>query len=549
MSIGKRILELRTKAGLTQLELAERLYVTDKAVSKWERDAGDPNTQALIEMGKIFSVSIDYLLTGESKEKVVIMSETEKIAFDDDVEKTKKYPYELETGIDVSGLSLRDYIYKHKSKSLFNYFVKSSQAKSLLGDERGDRYKYLNEFVLMCFETENYSSLESAVVKGYSSNQTVIPLVDIYFIDQLPEWERKSKPIINESIVNYIINNEKALNFIMKDQDIYWHNGLSKVLEKLVKDNNSLSDKVYKFVEKKNNQAKKYQESQYNSYYRSNDYWLKKDGVYHTHSNKLVKSITPVTRETVIYALNHNNYELAEKLNELSGGLVSSHEFKMDKVSKDTKISKKDKLKESVIIDGLVDIDKLIALDDYKLYKEVIDQPASKEEAVLQLAEKQKYRELLIIAEEEKLSYTKEAIIRDRITTLKDAIINDFRGKHSDFNKKYLVKEQSYNSKLLGKNGVLFKDIINHKDYDFFRHAVNTDKENLDWALKKIVKDRSKEYKLIKILLDEGAKLHSCWTEDDGWGYVVQRDEIDDVATQLLRNQIVIFLKEENNND
>ena len=431
MSIGKRILELRTKAGLTQQELAERLYVTDKAVSKWERDGGEPNTQALIEMGKIFSVSIDYLLTGESKEKVVVMSETEKIAFDDDVEKAKKYPYEIETGIDVSGLSLRDYIYKHKSKNLFNYFVKSSQAKSLLGDQRGERYKYLNEFVLMCFENEIYSVFEG---------NAIIKLSEIYFKDQLPESEHKFKPIINDSIVDYIINNEKVLNFIMKDQDIYWHNGLSKVLEKLVKDNNPLSDKVYKFVEKKNNEAKKYQESQYNSYYRTNDYRLKKDGVYHYRSNKLVKSITPVTRETVIYALNHNNYEIAEKLNELSGGLVSSHEFKMDKVSKDIKMSKKDKLKESVIIDGLVDIDKLIALDDYKLYKEVIEQPASKEEAALQLAEKQKYRELLLIAEEEKLSYTKEAIVRDRITTLKDAIINDFRGKRSDFNKKYLVK-------------------------------------------------------------------------------------------------------------
>ena len=540
MSIGKRILELRTKAGLTQLELAERLYVTDKAVSKWERDGGEPNTQALIEMGKIFSVSIDYLLTGESKEKLVIMSETEKIAFDDDVEKAKKYPYEIETGIDVSGLSLRDYIYKHRSKKLFNHFIRSSQAKSLLGDQRGERYKYLNEFALMCFENEIYSVFEG---------NAIIKLSEIYFKDQLPEREHKFKPIINDSIVDYIINNEKVLNFIMKDQDIYWHNGLSKVLEKLVKDNNPLSDKVYKFVEKKNNEAKKYQESQYNSYYRSNDYWLKKDGVYHTHSNKLIKSITPVTRETVVYALNHNNYELAEKLNELSGGLVSSHEFKMHKVSKDVKMSKKDKLKESVIIDGLVDIDKLIALDDYKLYKEVIEQPASKEAAALQLAEKQKYRELLLIAEEEKLSYTKEAIIRDRITTLKDAIINDFRGKRSDFNKKYLVKEQSYNSKLLGKNCILFKDIIKHKDYDFFRHAANTNKENLDWALEEIVKDRHKEYELIKLLLDEGAKLHSRWTEDDGWGYMVQRDEIDDVATQLLRNQIEIFLKEEKNND
>src|SRR5690606_27148896 len=109
-------------------------------------------------------------------------------------------------------------------------------------------------------------------------------------------------------------------------------------------------------------------------------------------------------------------------------------------------------------------------------------------------------------------------------------------------NKKYLVKEQSYKSKLLGKNCILFKDIINHKDYEFFRHAAKTDKENLDWALEKLLKERSKEYELTKLLLDEGAKLHKRWTEDDGED-IFYRDVVDDVATQLLRNQIEIFLK------
>lgn len=47
MSIGKRIFELRTKANLTQLKLVENINVTDKAVSKWERDFGEPNKLTL----------------------------------------------------------------------------------------------------------------------------------------------------------------------------------------------------------------------------------------------------------------------------------------------------------------------------------------------------------------------------------------------------------------------------------------------------------------------------------------------------------------------
>lgn len=515
MTIGKRIYELRTKAKLTQQELADRLFVTDKAVSKWERDGGEPNTQALIDIANIFSVSIDYLLTGESKEKVVVMSEIEKIAFDDDVEMAKKHSNLLGKIAPISGLSFLDYIYKYKSVNLFNHYINSYHARLLLPNHWDKKDKYLYDFILMCFETENYAAIEIINKNDYNSRKPVIQLTDIYFKDQLPEREQEYKYIINDSIVDYIINNEKALNFILKDQDIYWQNGISKILEKVVKDNNPLADKIYSFLEKRKN----------------------------SNSNM------PITRQTIIYALSHNNYELAEKLNSLSGGLVSSHEFKMDKVKKDTKMSKKEKLKHSVIIDGLVDIDKLIALDDYALYKEVIEEPVSKEEHAIQLAEKEKYRELLLFADKENLGYTKNAIIRDDISSLKDAIIQNFRSKNSEFNKKYLKANPSYKSKVLGKHCVLFEDIINHKDYEFFKHASQTDRNNLDWALEKLVKDRPKEYELIKMLLDEGAKLHNRYDEDDGWGYMVLRDDVDDVATQLLKNQIEIFLKEGKNND
>ena len=66
MEIGKRIAELRKERKWTQLELAEKLFVTDKAVSKWEQGLGCPEPSTIVEISKIFGVSTDYLLTGEN---------------------------------------------------------------------------------------------------------------------------------------------------------------------------------------------------------------------------------------------------------------------------------------------------------------------------------------------------------------------------------------------------------------------------------------------------------------------------------------------------
>lgn len=66
MEIGKRIAELRKERKWTQLELAEKLFVTDKAVSKWEQGLGCPEPSTIVEISRIFGVSTDYLLTGEN---------------------------------------------------------------------------------------------------------------------------------------------------------------------------------------------------------------------------------------------------------------------------------------------------------------------------------------------------------------------------------------------------------------------------------------------------------------------------------------------------
>ena len=65
MTFGKKIKKLRTDNGLTQDELAEKIYVTRTAISKWESDRGFPNIESLKTISKYFSVSLDELLSGE----------------------------------------------------------------------------------------------------------------------------------------------------------------------------------------------------------------------------------------------------------------------------------------------------------------------------------------------------------------------------------------------------------------------------------------------------------------------------------------------------
>ncbi len=63
--IAANISTLRREHGLTQLDLAERLNFSDKAVSKWERGESYPDVVTLKEMAVVFSVSVDYLLQAE----------------------------------------------------------------------------------------------------------------------------------------------------------------------------------------------------------------------------------------------------------------------------------------------------------------------------------------------------------------------------------------------------------------------------------------------------------------------------------------------------
>ena len=74
MEFSEKLQELRKSKDMTQEELAEALYVSRTAISKWESGRGFPSIDSLKEISNFFSVSIDELL---SAEKMVSIAERE----------------------------------------------------------------------------------------------------------------------------------------------------------------------------------------------------------------------------------------------------------------------------------------------------------------------------------------------------------------------------------------------------------------------------------------------------------------------------------------
>ena len=67
-SIGETIASLRKEKGMTQNELAEKMNVTDKAVSKWDRDLSCPDINTISKLADVLNVSVEELLKAKKQD-------------------------------------------------------------------------------------------------------------------------------------------------------------------------------------------------------------------------------------------------------------------------------------------------------------------------------------------------------------------------------------------------------------------------------------------------------------------------------------------------
>ena len=89
IKIGKFIKECRNKNNLTQMQLAEKLGITDRAISKWENGRAMPDSSLMLDLCKELKITVNDLLSGEVVSVNNYNENTEKIIIDMVKEKEK----------------------------------------------------------------------------------------------------------------------------------------------------------------------------------------------------------------------------------------------------------------------------------------------------------------------------------------------------------------------------------------------------------------------------------------------------------------------------
>lgn len=177
-TIGDRIKLKRKELGLTQAELGEKLNVTDRAVSKWEQNDGNPDIAFLPVLAQIFNVTIDYLLTGvEPKKEIIIKTPKEMLIETDD-------PAYLEK---VNDLSFTD-LYKNQLVNVFTFLVDSGKINYYYGGRHRSN-DYVTEILFLCLISNRLDKLN------------VFEFNDIGFADN-NEW--------NKEILDAFANDERV---------------------------------------------------------------------------------------------------------------------------------------------------------------------------------------------------------------------------------------------------------------------------------------------------------------------------------------------------
>lgn len=147
MLTGHKIAELRTKVGITQEQLAEKLYVTRAMVSKWERDICQPDYSMVEKIAKTLSVSPDEIISRND----AVLDELYSFLSDTDSKDLLKDLNDFLSTINSRDRSvfIRRYYYLEDHSTIAeNYGITESNVRTVLMRTRKKFKKYLKEMIL-----------------------------------------------------------------------------------------------------------------------------------------------------------------------------------------------------------------------------------------------------------------------------------------------------------------------------------------------------------------------------------------------------------------
>lgn len=120
-TIGQRIKELREQKELTQAQLGELVFMTDKTISKWEKDKSEPDSNSLVLLAEKLGVTLDYLLTGSDPEiENDSVSKIELACREDNIALLNNIDFEA---FDDKGKNIDFYVKKYNSKNIRHFLI------------------------------------------------------------------------------------------------------------------------------------------------------------------------------------------------------------------------------------------------------------------------------------------------------------------------------------------------------------------------------------------------------------------------------------------
>lgn len=489
-SIGKTIAELRREKGWTQIELADKLHVSDKAVSKWEKDSGAPSVEFFPALAELFGVSIDYIMTGKKVEpEIITMSKIELCAKKDDPALLANFGANSK---DENGKSLMDYIKQYKSlKVLRALFDKCSHQTHYMGLFNHGNFIDLNkcadEILLLMFINCERKYVEE-VCRG---NVSIYAVSDIDKNGYL-------------KVVEYLIKNYDKLP---QDQKEYYFG-----TETILKPKKAwlfaypyFLDIAYKTNRKVFNELLAIVVATNNDYNAEKERLRKQAGSYYDESQwKEQHCYINVLQSTVVQAFNNGEEELANQLNSLCKNKLTTYQVGVLAIERNSKLSDKEKQLAKSIHDGIVCIDEILSINDFKLIKKTLNEyPIHIIEMLYSMFNKKEWRQLFEYAVDNNDTALATAIAKRDIEETEKSLMSYLSGTKADnlnINKKHLYINEKGRRKDIIPNSYGTYNTNMAKTLDEVSEKLNAVKQRIidDLSLKldkeKIVGDLTKAY-------------------------------------------------------
>lgn len=341
-TIGDRIKLKRKELGLTQAELGAKINVTDRAVSKWEQNEGNPDMSLIANLAKVLGVTLDYLILGkEPEEKIIIKTPKEMLIETDD-------PAYLEK---VNDLTFSD-LYTNQLVNVFTFLVDSGKINYYYGGRRRSN-DFIAEILYLCLisnKLDKLSVFEFNDIGFADNNEWTKEMIDAFVNDERVSDETKKYVLTTHCRALKGRSTSYGMNSETRHRYGNWQDMYPKFLDAFA------AAKKWKWVKYILDVAETINEpamAEYNErknirYEDGNNYHIKFNTPRETYQTEKYVQVMAINGSTLQCLLDEKQYDLldqANAINKLIGkSIIDKRTIELQKMKTSTDVSLKERL-------------------------------------------------------------------------------------------------------------------------------------------------------------------------------------------------------------